>query len=245
MDTQARRHGHRKCTSFQRANAKKVAIDGNYMMGASRKQRRKVSLADPHLAASTSKSAISYTALLRGNTKGLTKYVDGREGAKSDDAKKTGERFPQTYASGQLSPFRLLQYALVLLLALADPCKTAFIGFKNCLSPNIINSELLQFTPLLVWASFDSSTSHNLNITVYGNVSGQATQGRLPPPSDPKWHDPKFSMGDIIDVPKNYTTLKGTFDVLNYTPYTIPSTRFCSTTLHRQCPLSPVFENVS
>ncbi|KAL8795845.1 MAG: hypothetical protein Q9195_001725 [Heterodermia aff. obscurata] len=129
-----------------------------------------------------------------------------------------------------------------------EPSKAAFVGFKDCLSPNVINSvpKQLQFTPLLVWASFNSSTSHNLNVTVYGNVSGQATLQNPPTnPLDPSWNDPNSTLGKIVDVPKNITTLTGTFNVLDYTPYEIPATRFCNTTVHGQCPIAPVFKNMS
>ena len=136
------------------------------------------------------------------------------------------------------------QLGFMFLLAFAEPCRAAFIGFQNCLSPNIVNSDLLQFTPLFVWASFNSSSSHNLNLTVYGNVSGQATQGKLPPSDDPLWGNPNFTLGKIEDVSKDTnlaTTLSGAFDVLDYTPYEIPDQRFCNTTVKVPCPIGPIF----
>ena len=142
---------------------------------------------------------------------------------------------------------RLLLLSIVLLLALAEPSRAAFIDFENCLSPNIIHSNplQLQLKPLFVWASFDSSPSHNLNVTVYGNVAGRTTVEDLPGPEDPKWNDPTATMGKIVDQNgEKLTTLDIVFNVLQYTPYN-DAIRFCNTTLNRQCPIAPVFDNKS
>lgn len=98
--------------------------------------------------------------------------------------------------------------SLVLLLAglvsfLATPSAAVFINFDNCLSDSIINSTplQLQFIPLFVDAVFNTSDpSHNLNVTIYGNVSGQATEGVYPPPTDASWSDPNDTFGKIVDV---------------------------------------------
>ena len=101
---------------------------------------------------------------------------------------------------------------------------------------------------MFVWASFNSSTSHNLNITVYGNVSGQDTVGDLPKDKgDPRWGNRTITFGKIPDLSKDktkWTTLESTFNVLKYTPYS-NTERFCNTTLHRECPIAPVFDNIS
>lgn len=79
---------------------------------------------------------------------------------------------------------------LQLLSLLVQPTTAAFITFQNCLDPNIINSNPLelQFIPLYVNAHFNSSDqAHNLNVTIYGNVSGQAVTGTYPPATDPGW----------------------------------------------------------
>ena len=143
----------------------------------------------------------------------------------------------------------LLQLGL-LLLALVTPSQAVFVKFENCLSPNTINSDhpkRLQLVPLFVWASFNLSTSHNLNITVYGNVSGQDTLGTLPHPGDPHWRNPNMTFGKIPDLSKDAekaTTLESTFNVLKYTPYS-NTERFCNTTVHGHCPIAPVFDNTS
>ena len=142
----------------------------------------------------------------------------------------------------------LLQLSFLLLLAFVEPARAAFIGFENCLSPNIVNSnpKQLQLIPLFVWASFNSSKSHNLNVTVYGNVAGQATKGDYPRPEDPQWNNTNSTLGKIVDISKSTniaTTLDGTFDVLDYTPYVIPDTRFSETLIQGQFPIAPVFNH--
>lgn len=142
----------------------------------------------------------------------------------------------------------LLWLLIVCVLLLARGSHAAFIStFTDCLSPNTINSnpKQLQFTPLWVWAFFDSSSaSHNLNVTIYGNVSGQTTEQNLPKPDDSQWKNPNDTLGKLVDVSKVTnlaTTLQAQFNVLDYTPYNAPLTRFCNTTVRRPCPIAPVF----
>lgn len=131
--------------------------------------------------------------------------------------------------------------------ALVGLSTAAFVTFENCLSPNIIGSEprQLQFRPLFVKAIFNATApSHNLNVTVYGNVSGSVTNESLPPFNDPHWDTPNETLGKIpeLDISNNkYTTLKAAFKVLDYTPYTADPEPFCSQLLKGQCPLAPSF----
>lgn len=140
-----------------------------------------------------------------------------------------------------------MQILLYLSMTLFGLTSAAFVTFQNCLSPNIIDSDprQLQFRPLLVGATFNATaSSHNLNVTVYGNVSGIATNEPLPPLGDPHWSNPNETLGKIpeLDFANNkYTTLKATFNVLDYTPYTADPQPFCITLLHGQCPLGPSF----
>lgn len=142
----------------------------------------------------------------------------------------------------------LLWLLIVWALLLARGSHAAFIStFTDCLSPNTINSnpKQLQFTPLWVWAFFDSSSaSHNLNVTIYGNVSGQATEQNPPKPDDSQWKNPNDTLGKLVDVSTKTnlaTTLQAQFNVLDYTPYNAPLTRFCNTTVQGTCPIAPVF----
>ncbi|GAB7350179.1 hypothetical protein MBLNU459_g0842t1 [Dothideomycetes sp. NU459] len=145
------------------------------------------------------------------------------------------------------SPSPSLALLLALVSLFAAPSLAVFINFDNCLTESIINSKplQLQFVPLFVDAVFNTSApSHNLNITFYGNVTGQATQGTYPPPSDPSWSDSNDTFGKIVDVsPTNnrYSTLFQRFQVLTYDAYSAPAIRFCESTVDGQCPLGPSF----
>lgn len=252
MDTQARRHCHRFPTSSECANEEEVVTDNETLMGVSRYHLGKRNDRYTCPSSSLPRSYGSYPAPLLKHSVRLAEDVNCRTDAQASG---TGilaivrmcRRLP---GPKWLSLGWLLHICLVLLLAFVEPSQAAFIGFKDCLSPNIINSnpKQLQFTPLFVWVSFSSSPSHDLDVTVYGNVAGQATEGTLPGPSDPQWNNPNITLGKIEDVSKstnNATTLKGTFNVLDYTPYTLERTRFCNETIQGHCPIAPVFNNIS
>ena len=140
---------------------------------------------------------------------------------------------------------------LLILSLLLCPSTAVLINFENCLGPNIIYSpapQPLQWVPLFVNVVFNSSApSHNLNVTVYGNVTGQTTVQPLPPPDSLDWTNPNDTLGKIIDldpINNDYSTFLAAFDVLTYTPYSAPASRFCNNTLNTACPIGPVFSNV-
>ena len=147
----------------------------------------------------------------------------------------------------------LLPLVLLTALLLVDCANAAFIDYNNCLDPNIVNSnnpQQLQFVPLFVWATFNSSSSHNINVTVYGNVTGIATQQPYPAVDDPQWKNPNDSVGKIPDIAgptddQKYTTFTTEFNVLDYTPYNPDATRFCNSSALIDCPLTPVFTNLT
>lgn len=156
----------------------------------------------------------------------------------------------RSWTSNRWPTFGLLQLLLFTLLALTKSSTAAFVAFQNCLSPDIINSNApkqLQFVPLFVWASFNSSSnSHNINVTVFGNVDGIATQQPYPALDDPQWKNPNETVGKIPDIAgpagkQKYTTFTTQFNVLDYTPYNPPATRFCNSSALTECPLTPVF----
>lgn len=135
-----------------------------------------------------------------------------------------------------------------LLLAYLASAQAAFVEFVNCLDEVVINSEprVLQFVPLNVSAAFYNSenASHLLNVTVYGNVTGQLYNGTYPAPDDPSWSNPNDTTGKIVDVEpdaKLATTLFGSFNVLSYTPYNAAPARFCENVVNEACPIGPVF----
>ena len=145
----------------------------------------------------------------------------------------------------------ILHMALWTIFLLTSPAAAVFINFENCLSPNIINSnppQPLQFVPLFVWATLNStSDSYGLNVTVYGNVTGVATQNtQIPNSTDPSWNNPNDTVGKIPDlggVPpdQKFTTFTTQFNVLDYTPYDPPPERFCNSSALTPCPFAPVF----
>ncbi|KAJ9209765.1 hypothetical protein DTO166G4_8617 [Paecilomyces variotii] len=145
------------------------------------------------------------------------------------------------YHSGSLGIILLL-----FLISLVSPVAGAFVNFENCLEKVIIDSNplQLQFVPLNASVVYDpSDTLHTLNVTVYGNVSGLATDEAYPAPDDPQWSNPNDTLGKIIDLSKSnnkYTTLFTKLNVLSFTPYDNAS-RFCTSVTQGQCPLGPVF----
>ena len=149
-----------------------------------------------------------------------------------------------------LMPVRILHNAItavILVGLMSSPSSAAFVNFQNCLGSNVINSvpTQLQFVPLFVDAVFNSTApSHNLNVTVYGNVTGRVTQEPLPPPDDPQWRNPNQTLGKIPDLsPSNnkYSTLDSVFNVLYYTAYDAPASRFCDSVVQGGCPIAPAF----
>ncbi|KAI9883431.1 MAG: hypothetical protein M1823_004805 [Watsoniomyces obsoletus] len=137
---------------------------------------------------------------------------------------------------------------VVTLLGLITPLASAvFVPFDNCLDRNIVDSKpvQLQFVPLNVSAHFNTTDpARNLNITIYGNVTGSATTETPPPPDDPRWQDLNETAGKIIDLsqPNNrYSTLFTRYTLLSYTPYRPGPKRFCESLIQGSCPLGPVF----
>ena len=135
----------------------------------------------------------------------------------------------------------------VILAMMVAPAAAAYVKFENCLSPNIVNSDplQLQFIPKFFFASFNTTApSHNLNVTVYGNVSGIATKVPYPAPDDRQWDNPNATVGKIVDLSESnnkYSTLFAKFNVLSYTPYDATPSRFCNSIIHGRCPLGPSF----
>lgn len=164
--------------------------------------------------------------------------------------------------SPQRSPWRIrscrdspsivstLRAVLLAVLLPINLSTAAFISFGNCLNPDTINANFpppLQFVPLFVWATFNTSAeSHNLNVTAYGNVTGLATVQAYPNQTDPQWTNPNDTVGKIPDVYGSgagalYTTFTTVFNVLDYTPYAPDAARFCNTSSLTACPIAPVF----
>ncbi|KAK4542906.1 hypothetical protein LTR36_006095 [Oleoguttula mirabilis] len=141
--------------------------------------------------------------------------------------------------------------ALLLLLGLAFfapvPVHGAFINFDNCLDTGIVNSDplQLQWIPLFFDAKFNKSApGYPLNITIYGNVSGQQVEGKYPAPDSSTWQNANDTFGKITNVGSadKYSTLLADFKVLTYTAYDAEAQEFCSALDNGTCPLGPYFD---
>ena len=155
--------------------------------------------------------------------------------------------------SGRTSVHRMghMWCLLLLILSFATPSEEHFVPFTNCLNKGIQTSDdpkRLQFVPLFVNASIENlAPTHNLNITVLGNVTGVGRKIEVPKPSDPQWADPKNPDGKIPDTAGNpgqekYTTFTTSLNVLDYKLWSPDPSRFCNTSALTPCPWTPVFD---
>lgn len=169
------------------------------------------------------------------NSRSRDRWISREVGAR---ARRRGIGLACTYGS-------ILTVVTLLLASMATSARAAFINFENCLGQPTTEADPLplQFIPHHVWAVYDTEDNNNLNITVYGNVSGTATKEPYPPPDDPRWSDPEENLGKIEDLSEDnnkYSTLLTKLNVLSFTPYQTPS-RFCDSVVQGECPLAPVF----
>lgn len=130
----------------------------------------------------------------------------------------------------------MLLLSLVLFLS---PVSAVYVNFDNCLSDNTQTGGILQFDPRLVSAVFDQT--FNLNVTVWGNVTGSITTGT------PDYSNPNSTYGKIVDNPDPTganleTTLFRKVQFLSYEPWS-DSISFCDALLQGECPLGPTFSN--
>lgn len=154
----------------------------------------------------------------------------------------------RTLRSYRYQPSKALSYGLLVMLVcfLINPATAAFINFQNCLSEAYQDASPppLQFVPLFMDASFNTTDpSHELMVTVWGNVTGAYTQVQLPPPNDTAWTNPNFTDGKIENLPfphTRWTTLSTKVNVLTYEPWK-QSDKFCDALVNGTCPLAPRF----
>ncbi|KAL7944763.1 hypothetical protein V8C42DRAFT_80831 [Trichoderma barbatum] len=138
----------------------------------------------------------------------------------------------------------------ITLALVATPAAAVLVEFENCLPDTyrLNKPPLLQWEPLYVDAVFDTKTpNNNLQVIVWGNVTGSQNSGPLPSPNDPYWTDPKETNGKIEQTPfidTLATTLIRRVNVLTYEPWNDRS-NFCTASLvNGTCPLAPSFGNV-
>lgn len=150
--------------------------------------------------------------------------------------------------------------AIALLLALTlflQPTVAVLLdndNWSNCLSDDLTMTEPkgLQWVPLFVGASYEQiDKSHNLRVTVWGNVTGSYnTSVTLPPWDSTEWADVNSTDGKIVQNPfpltaARLTTLHDSVKVLTYEPYS-ENFDFCNDALtNATCPLGPVFNRTA
>ncbi len=119
----------------------------------------------------------------------------------ADDSDSTSKICP---SDGDREAFRApFDICLVLIASLwVLPTSAVFIDFQNCLSEGFQNDTplQLQFDPLYMNAVFNTAnSSHNLNITVWGNVTGSGpgagNEVRLPAWNDTYWGTKRNELG--------------------------------------------------
>ncbi|KJZ76539.1 hypothetical protein HIM_03875 [Hirsutella minnesotensis 3608] len=140
--------------------------------------------------------------------------------------------------------------ALLVLVLAVSPASAVRVPVTNCLSDSYQSNTpaLLQWEPLFADARFDTQGgNHNLQLIVWGNVTGSWTRDPLPGANDPYWTNPNKTNGKIIETPdpdaddKKATTLYRRVNVLSYEPWHEP-VNFCKNGLvNASCPLGPVF----
>lgn len=152
---------------------------------------------------------------------------------------------PAVNRNGKMSTLMFLSFLL-------QPALAVLLSkFENCLPSATKDSDppQLQWIPLYVGATFDNKgPSHNLRVTVWGNVTGayNPTTVALPAWGSDEWNNPNFTDGKIVDDPfptsaNLLTTLHSKIDVLTYEPYAADFD-FCNGSLtNASCPLGPVF----
>jgi hypothetical protein len=108
----------------------------------------------------------------------------------------------------------------------------------------------LQFDPLYLDAVFNTTdSSHNLHITVWGNVTGSGPENLviLPPANNTAyWNSNQTNLGGKIednptpDGVNKLTTLFNKVNVLTYEPWS-ETVEFCNQLINATCPLAPSF----
>lgn len=156
------------------------------------------------------------------------------------------------------SPSRLFSSHLlgpvlvILACLLIRPAAAVLIPFDNCLPDSYRNYDPLplQWNPLYVDARFDTDDpGHNLQIIVWGNVSGSYKTVELPAATNESyWDNPELTDGKLLDFTNpdfKVTTLSSKVNVLTYEPFGNFSS-FCNYSLvNGSCPLSPVFNSTA
>lgn len=141
-------------------------------------------------------------------------------------------------------------WGLLVAAVFLRPASAVRIPFDNCLpnSYRLSDPAPLQWEPLWGDALFETDTdNHNLQVIIWGNVSGSHLDVTLPPPNDTHWEDDDKLDGKIARVPDprdpSLTTLVTQIDMLTYREYR-DNADFCRSRLvNGSCPLAPIFDD--
>ena len=142
-------------------------------------------------------------------------------------------------------------FSLLAILFWVNPASAALLNFENCLRNDYRNANPpeLQFVPKYLSAVFNpTDPAHNLNVTVWGNVTGTGPDHHLVAPlsnDTTYWEGNQSNFGGKIAMqpdPLNpyVTTLFNKVNVLTYQPWE-EATSFCGRLINSTCPVSPVF----
>ncbi|KAK0392299.1 hypothetical protein NLU13_1795 [Sarocladium strictum] len=183
-------------------------------------------------------------------------HADGKQFLPQSSWRRSSTTFRCRAASSNMSHKRARRrlrsffstFALATLAA--GPATAVQIPFTNCLPDSYQNNNptLLQWVPLYADAKFDTeSSSHNLEVVIWGNVTGSRENVKLPPPGNPYWENNNETPGKIIQNPEpdskdpRATTLIRRVNVATFEPWT-QAVDFCRSALvNGECPLAPVF----
>ncbi|KAL2212097.1 hypothetical protein CC79DRAFT_1263454, partial [Sarocladium strictum] len=145
---------------------------------------------------------------------------------------------------------RTLLSTLALAALAIAPVSAVQIPFTNCLADSYRNNEptLLQWVPLYADAKYVTDDSHhNLEVVVWGNVTGSREKVTLPPGGDPYWDNNDDTPGKIVQTTRPgskgalATTLFRKINVATFEPWN-QVIDFCRDGLvNGKCPLPPVF----
>jgi hypothetical protein len=170
---------------------------------------------------------------------------------------RTGRPHTLSCRQWQMSSFGTYSFLCLLIASLwIIPASAVLVRFQNCLSESVQNNQplQLQLVPLFMNAVFNTTDpSHNLNITVWTNVTGStvdSTRYLLPPANDSYW-DPgnndtsvggKIADNPFPNAPEQFlTTLSNKVNVLTYNPY-VDAVDFCHSLVNASCPVGPNFK---
>ena len=194
---------------------------------------------------------------------GGTMLQHSHDDAESSSACRPHRPTPSPSLLARLASVSWSSMLLITLVAvILNPVQAVYLPnqtWDNCLSQSIQsgNPLPLQFDPLAVWVTFNNTGPiYNLNVSIYGNVSGRATDCNVPPPESSAWSNPNETCGKIPDINpiqsspgKNpESTLWITVNVLSYTPYDAGPLKLCDSIINpnaqnqnESCPVAPVF----